>query len=160
MTNAQPVPPPPNPYPAYTPPPPTGRFSWALGFLAYIPIPYLSLVVAGIVMWATYPSRSRHPSALVRDNARHAANWGITILIIFLLCIAYVIATSVSAENRAAGFLPIGWGVIAFFALGIVHLIVTIAGTVIGATRVFRGPGIPFLREPKAEAAYQGLGVR
>jgi uncharacterized Tic20 family protein len=147
-------------YPAYTPPPPTGRFSWALGFLAYIPIPYLSLVIAAIVMWATYPSRSRHPSALVRDNARNAANWAITMLIIFVLCVTYIFVMMASPENRAGGFFPIGWGVIGFLGLGIAHLIVTIAGTVIGGTRVFRGPGIPFLRGPAPEASYQGLGVR
>lgn len=154
MTNAQPEPaplPPPNSYaanstPVYTPPPQTGRFSWALGFLAYIPIPYVSLTIAAIAMWATYPARSRHPSALVRDNARNAANWGMTVLLVIVLCIVYTIVMALSEENRTAGFFPIGGGIIAFLALSVVHLIVTIAGTVIGATRVFRGPGIPFLR--------------
>jgi len=159
MTNAQPTPPPPSAYPAYTPPPPTGRFSWALGFLAFIPIPYVSLVVAAIVMWATYPSRSTNPNPVVRDNARHAANWGITVLLVFVLCIVYTIVMAVPEANRT-GFFPIGGGVIGFLALSVVHLIVTIAGTVNGATRVFRGPGIPFLRAPAPEAPYQGLGVR
>lgn len=157
MTNAQPTPP---DYSTYTPPPATGRFSWALGFLAYIPIPYVSLLIAAIAMWATYPGRSRHPSALVRDNARNAANWAITVLLVFVLCIVYTIVMAIPEENRTGGFLPIGGGIIAFLALSVVHLIVTIAGTVIGATRVVRGPGIPFLREPAPEAPYQGLGAR
>ena len=40
----------------YLPVPPTGAASYALGFLAFIGIPFLSILVAGIVMAAVYPS--------------------------------------------------------------------------------------------------------
>jgi uncharacterized Tic20 family protein len=130
----------------YAPPPLSGRFSWALGFLAFIPIPYLGLAVAGIVMWATYPARSRNPNPLVRENARHAANWGITVLLAVALIFSCFVVLMTMEWARTAGFFPIGWTVLVFAALAIVHFVVTIAGTVAGATRVFRGLGIPFIR--------------
>lgn len=50
-------------------------------------------------------------------------------------------------ETKTAGFFPIGFAVIGYFVLAIAHVIVTIAGTVISGTRVFRNPlSIPFLR--------------
>ncbi|MFT4213924.1 MAG: DUF4870 domain-containing protein [Microbacterium sp.] len=146
-----PFPPPTAPsVPAYAPPP-TGCKSWALGFLACIPIPWLNTLVAGIVMAAVYPSTRRKGVPVATENARIAANWGLTYILGMVLCIVYMVATGVIAPQSVragAGFLPIGWGVIAYMVFWVVHLVVTIMGTVIAAHgRVFRNAlAIPFIR--------------
>lgn len=50
--------------------------SWALGFLAYIPFPLVSVLIAAIVMVCVYPSTRRKGVPLATQNARIAANWG------------------------------------------------------------------------------------
>lgn len=128
--------------------PPTGRKSWVLGFLAYIPVPFVGILVAAIVMAAVYPSTRRKGVALATENARNAANWGLTVLSVVVLLGLYVLTLAVGfPETRTAGFFPIGFAVIGYILLVIAHVIVTIAGTVISGTRVFRNPlSIPFLR--------------
>lgn len=127
---------------------PTGRKSWALGFLAYIPVPFIGILVAGIVMAAVYPSTKRKGIPLATENARIAANWGLTMFSVVVLLGLYVLTLAVGfPETKTAGFFPIGFAVIGYFVLAIAHVIVTIAGTVISGTRVFRNPlSIPFLR--------------
>ena len=80
-------------------------------------------------------------------NATNAANWALTILVVFGLCAVYFAVMVSIEEFRTAGFFPIGAVIIVFFVLAIAHLIVTVAGTIAAATRVFRAPiAIPFLR--------------
>ncbi|MBC9935257.1 MULTISPECIES: DUF4870 domain-containing protein [unclassified Leucobacter] len=132
----------------YVQQPPTGRKSWALGFLAYIPAPLVGIVIAGIVMAAVYPSTKRRGIPLATENARIAANWGLTVLSVVVLLGLYVLTLAVGfPETKSAGFFPIGFAVLGYVVLAIAHAVVTIAGTVISGTRVFRNPlAIPFLR--------------
>ncbi|PPH62067.1 hypothetical protein C5D25_08515, partial [Rathayibacter sp. AY1D7] len=67
--------------PQAVPAPPTGALSYALGFLAFIGIPFLSLIVGGIVMASVYPS-ARRKGGIAAENARNAANWGLTVILI------------------------------------------------------------------------------
>jgi len=135
--------------PAYVRPLPTGRMSWALGFLAYIPIPWVNTLVTGIVMAAVYPSTRRKGVPVATENARIAANWGLTCILVMLLCLVYTFGMLVfGSQEVKTGFLPIGWGAVAYMLLGLVHLIVTIMGTVVaGRGEVFRNLlAIPFIR--------------
>jgi uncharacterized Tic20 family protein len=135
---------------AYAPVPmtPTGRMSWMLGFLAYIPIPVLGMIVAAIAMVAANGSAKRTGQPVAIENGRRAANWGFTVLVVMALCALYVLVLVVAAPDvGSAGFFPIGLSLVVFLVLSVVHVVVTIAGTVIsGRGRVFRAPAIPFLR--------------
>lgn len=131
------------------PRPATSALSWALGFLAYIPIPFLNLVITGIVMAAVYPSVARKgPRSLAAANARSAANWGLTLITVMLVLVIAFIALMSALSGRSVGFFPIGSPVVVYLVLSIAHLVVTIVGTV-KATRgsAFRNPlAIPYLR--------------
>lgn len=136
-----------NPYApprAYQPPAPTGRVAWALGFLAYIPLPVAGLLLAAIVVLAVYPSQRRKGSVLAAENARGAANWALTVILVLVLCALWVLVLALSGANH--GFFPIGVAVIVYLLLGLAHAVVTIVGTVVSGRRVFRNPlGIPFI---------------
>lgn len=127
---------------------PTGRTSWMLGFLAYIPIPFLGLVIAAVAMLAANGSAKRTGQPVAMENGRRAANWGITVLLVMALCGLYVLFLAIAVPDaRSAGFFPIGLSVVVILLLAVAHVVVTIAGTVIaGRGRVFRAPAIPFLR--------------
>ena len=136
------------PIPEYAVVAPTGRLSWALGFLAYIPIPFVSLLIAAVAIMITSASRRRSPNPLVRGNATNAANWALTMFVVVGLSVVYFAITVSVPEFRSSGFFPIGAVVIVLLVLAVAHLVVTIAGTVVAATRVYRAPiAIPFLRD-------------
>lgn len=142
------VPPPAGPHaPAYMRPLPTGRMSWALGFLGCIPIALLSGLIAGIAMAAVYPATRKKGVPVATENARIAANWGLTLIAGMLICIAYMIVMMLTLESKE-GFFPFGWSVVGLLGLGLLHLIVTIMGTVVaGRGEVFRNLlAIPFIR--------------
>ncbi|MEO6533534.1 MAG: hypothetical protein ABIO06_08155 [Pseudolysinimonas sp.] len=128
-------------------PAPTGRTSWALGFLAWIPVPFLGMIVAAVAMVAVYPSVKRKQVPAAAENARRAANWGLTLLTVLVACGIYVLVLALAFPETHQGFFPIGLAVIVFAALSVVHAVVTIAGTVIAGKRVFRNRlAIPYLR--------------
>lgn len=139
--------PPAAPY-APVPTNPSGRTSWMLGFLAYIPIPVLGMVIAAIAMLAANGSAKRTGQPVAVENGRRAENWGITVLVVMALCGLYVLFLAIAVPDaRSAGFFPIGLSVVVILLLAVAHVVVTIAGTVIaGRGRVFRAPAIPFLR--------------
>lgn len=134
-------------YPAR--PVPTGTMSWALGFLAYIPFPVVSMLIAAIAMVCVYPSTRRKDVPLATQNARIAANWGLTIIAYYVVSALYMVGLSLLfPETLNAGFLPFGWPIVGYMLLCVLHLIVIIMGT-LAAKRgeVFRNAlGIPFLR--------------
>ncbi len=135
--------------PLYVARPATGALSWALGFLAYIPIPFLSIMVAGIVMAAVYPGTVRkQPQSLAAANARSAANWGLTLITVMLAIIIAFVVLMATLADRTVGFFPIGSPLLVYVALCVAHLVVTIVGTVTASRgSVFRNPiAIPYLR--------------
>jgi uncharacterized Tic20 family protein len=114
-----------------------------LGLLGLLGLPFVNLIVSGIVMTAVGLSQSR-AGGLARVNGRRAANWGLTILIILVPCIA-LWATAVTI--RAEGFFPWGISVIVWGLLGIANLVAAIVGLVqANGGRKVRFPAIPFLR--------------
>jgi uncharacterized Tic20 family protein len=141
----------PQPYPpaAYQQPlapPATGALPYGLGFLAYIPIPYLNLIIAGIVMASIYPSQ-KTKGDLAAENARNAANWGLSLILYMVLDILFFVILLVS-NGDSTGFFPVGIPVVIFLALGVAHLVVIIMGLVAANKRaVLRNRiAIPFMR--------------
>lgn len=141
---------PPAPYGAaggygYPVKPPAGALSWGLGFLAYIPIPYIGIVIAGIVMACVYRSQSRK-SPVAEGNARNAANWGLTIALLTVLCFLIALISSVGLGDSGAWIA--GLMVVIWIAGCITHLVLIIMGLV----RANRGAvltvpfAIPFIR--------------
>jgi hypothetical protein len=150
---SSPVPPPPayTP-PAYVPPPAKGILPFALGFLAFIGIPYLNLIIAGIVMAAVFPSQDRR-GGLAARNARAAANWGLTMALIMIV-LAAVFFTLVFTNTATQSFFPLGIVPIVWVLLCIANLVVVIRGLVVAsAGRVVSVPAIPFLRGREDEVA-------
>ncbi|WP_165065690.1 DUF4870 domain-containing protein [Marisediminicola senii] len=145
--------PPVNPHQATADAASTGALPYGLGFLAYIPIPFFNLVIAGIVMAAVYPGQ-RRKSPLAAENARNAANWGLTMIVVSLVMavlIALSIALFADSESGAAPALPIA----IYPILATAHLIVSIVGLVkCNRRQVFTNPiAIPFFRRAPQPAA-------
>jgi uncharacterized Tic20 family protein len=106
------------------------------------------MLIAAIAMICAYSSTRRKGVAVATENARYAANWGLTILVFFVASAAYMIGLFSLFPEAKNGFLPGGWPIVGFVLLCVLHLVVTIRGT-LAARRgdVFRNAlGIPFLR--------------
>ena len=135
---------------SYSPPPAapaTGALPYGLGFLAYIPLPYLSLIIAGIVMASVYPSQKRK-GGLAAENARQAANWGLSLIVYMVLDFTFFIILLVTRPEENTGFFPVGIPVLLVLATGLAHLIVSIMGLVAANKHtVLRNRiAIPFIR--------------
>lgn len=134
---------------------PTGQRSWALGFIAWVPIPMVSLIVTAIIMVAVRPSAMRTGQPVAMENARRAANWGLTVLASFAVMALFVLVIVLTWQGPREGFFPIGLPVIGFYLLAIAHAVMTIAGTVkAGRGQVLRIPlAIPFIRGDRSATA-------
>ncbi|WP_077222404.1 DUF4870 domain-containing protein [Rathayibacter sp. VKM Ac-2630] len=148
---------PPDPRPEHPslpqPAPPTGAMPYALGFLALTGIPFVSLIVAGVVMAAVLPS-ARQRGGVAAENGRRAANWGLTTVLVTVLCLVghFVLLFALTADAPSTSFYPIGIPITVFAVLAVAHLVVIVCGLV-SANRgnVFRNPlAIPFLRRRTA----------
>lgn len=134
---------PPHQYPAGQPGPqygypvaqpvrtPTGALSWALGFLIFLPIPFLSGIISGATMALTFGASARH-GGVARENARSAANWGLTYvtLSLALMIVHFIVVVAFAGTSVGRGFLPIGIPFIVYVALSILHVVLVIMGTV------------------------------
>ncbi|RLP84770.1 hypothetical protein D9V34_01885 [Mycetocola lacteus] len=129
----------------------TGRISWALGLLAFAPIPVLNIVAAVVGMFAAYSPDENRGNQVAADNARNAANWALTVVTVGVLAGAYLWIVSSSSPEAQDGFFPLGLGFLLLPVIYITHLVVSICGTVIaGKNRVFRNRlAIPYLRAPR-----------
>ncbi|GAB2560993.1 DUF4870 domain-containing protein [Leucobacter ruminantium] len=128
------------PYPGYRLP--SGRKFWALGFLYFIP--YLGWLVAPIVALTLNAGARRDPSPLVRENARWAANWSLTVLIAGVVAFITILGSAMAgaATDEAGGngdvWFPVA--MVGLLFLGIVwlaQLVICIIGTVQADRRVF-----------------------
>ena len=143
MVNEAPLPYQPPPAPPLPVRPPSGALAWGLGLLGLVFLPFANLLVSGIVMVAVGLSQSR-AGGLARVNGRRAANWGLTVLVILVPCMALWIT---ALTIRAQGFFPWGISVIVWIVLGIVNLVAAIIGMVqANGGREVRFPAIPFFR--------------
>ncbi|WP_146080682.1 DUF4870 domain-containing protein [Pseudoclavibacter sp. RFBB5] len=126
-----------------------GAAQWGVGLLALIPFPFVSAIVAGIVMTAV--GRSRAPATEAGErNRTNAANWGITYLISSVILIALHIAFLMTLDEYSSTFYPIGIPITIWFALSVTHVVLSIVGLV-KASRgvVFKPIALPFF-SPRA----------
>ena len=148
----------PQPVAPAPPAPPTGSLPYALGFLAIVGIPFLSVLTAGIVMVSVYPAMKKK-GALAAENARQAANWGWTLIIGTVLTLGghFVLLYFVSGTPVAKGFYPVGILITIFGALCVAHLVIIIMGLVKAHSRgvLNNRLAIPFIKRP-ASAPTQG----
>ena len=146
------------PVPSYAAvrPEPRGTIVWALGFLAYVPIPFVNVLVAGITQLVVGLRQRRH-GGLAAQNGVRAANWGLTQLcwpVLMALALALGVLTG---EPTGDGVLfhpameaVVVTVVILYFVLGLMQLIYAIVGTVQASRGARVGlPVIPFLRRPR-----------
>jgi uncharacterized Tic20 family protein len=122
-----------------------GTAAWALGFLAFVPVPVVAQIMTGLVMAGAYPTHKQR-GAVAHANARHAANWGLTfaVLTVVLVGLAIVFATILSigggAEPGQVPPLPL-IPLALWLGLCVVHLVVVVIGTVVASQgAVFRFP--------------------
>lgn len=87
---------------------PTGASSWAMGFLAFIPIPFLNVLITGIAMASMYPSVRKKGVPLATENARIAANWGLTLIASHVVLVVLLIALQSARTFRIAPRAPLG----------------------------------------------------
>ncbi|WP_193103160.1 DUF4870 domain-containing protein [Brachybacterium sp. FME24] len=146
------------PGPAPVVPEKRGTVAWALGFLAYIPVPFLGLLVAGIVQLIVGLAQRQH-GGLAAVNGVRAANWGLTQLCWpVLLAVSMTIAYLTGAPSPTGGmmFHPVMEVVVfsvlgLYLVIGVLQLIYAIVGTVkCSQGKQVRLPVIPFLRAPRS----------
>lgn len=129
--------------------PRTGAVAWAMGFLIFIPIPLLGAFIAGIVMPAVYGAASKG-SDIARANARSAANWGLTFLLASTILIVthFVLIFGVNAGEGVRGFYPLGIPITLYFLVCVLHVVLTIVGTIRAAQgKVMSVPfAIPYIK--------------
>jgi uncharacterized Tic20 family protein len=138
------------PAPGYPPAtPPRGLLPWVLGFLIFIPFPFVGGLASGIAM-AVSGGSSRRAGGVARENARSALNWGLTYLLVstLLLVLHVVVLFSLGRGSGTTGFFPIGIPITIYFVISIVHVVLVIMGTVrVSSGKAMRVPfAIPFLR--------------
>lgn len=128
---------------------PTGTLSWALGFLIFLVIPFVSGIISGAAMALSFGASAKH-GGIARENARSAANWGLTYVTVsvVLLIVHFILVAGLSGGAGARGFYPIGIAITLYFALSILHVVLVIVGTVKASSgKVMRVPfAIPYIR--------------
>lgn len=134
-------------------PPRSGTVAWAVGFLAYLPIPMVGLIVAGVTQLIVGLAQRTH-GGLAATNGVRAANWGLTQLCLPVLVILALVIGILTGESTGTGvrFTPVMNGVmvtvaVLFFVVALLEAIYAIVGTVQASRgREVRLPVIPFLR--------------
>lgn len=111
----------------------TGVSAWAMGLLVLLPIPMLGALAAGAAMVAAYGSLSRQ-GPLAKANAAAARRWGACFLVVstglLVTQIAIGLIRLAAHSNDASGFLPLSIPIVLYVLVCIVHLVVTIIGTI------------------------------
>lgn len=140
--------------PAMQTPVHTGAVPWGIGFIAYIPIPFLNLLISGVTQIVVGLAQKKYGD-IAAHNGTRAANWGVIQVLWFvgLIVIAAVgILSGISSGDKSVPFEPVynGLGLTwmgLYILLNIVHVILTVWG-LISASKglIARIPTIPFFR--------------
>ena len=129
-----------------TSPDSTATSSYRFGYLIFLPIPFVSTIVAGAAMIALYP-RYRRAGGIAGENGRRAANWGLTVLAAMLVVTPFVgTAAKVAGEQRSTWLV---WVLVsAYLFISATHIAVVTFGKAFAKQgRVFENPlAIPFIR--------------
>lgn len=133
--------------PHFAPATPRGAVSYGLGFLAYLPAPFFSMIIAGLVMAAVYPSQKRH-GGIAAENGRRAANWGLTIVGLMILIAGSFVWLSIAGQTESAFARAAGIPLACYLVLSVVHVVIILIGLVrANRSQVFDNPlAIRFLR--------------
>lgn len=136
--------------------PRNGTIAWALGFLAYLPIPFLGLIVAGLAQLFVGLGQRKH-GGLAAVNGVRAANWGLTQLCwppLMALTILLGVLTGTPGEGGVQFPAPVM--VLVFVMLGLFVLLCVLEAVyaIIGTIQASKGrqvrlPAIPFFRAPR-----------
>lgn len=132
-----------------------GTVAWALGFLAYFPVPFLNILVVGIVQLIV-GVRLRRRGGLAALNGTRAANWALMQLGYLVLLVLVILVAALTGEPTGDGVAFSGPAQVAvavvlglYVVVGICQLVFAIVGTVQAASgRAVRLPVVPFLRAP------------
>lgn len=125
---------------------PTGALAYGLGFLAFLAVPIVTVMIAGIVMVAVFPAQ-RKKGGLAAENGRRAANWGLTINALMILVLASLGSLwLIFGDSRE--FFPVGTPIIFYVVFAVTHVSVCILGVAKArAGEVFDNRlAIPFLK--------------
>lgn len=147
------------PGPSSLPGPParTGTAAWALGFLAYLPIPFGNLVIAGLVQLVAGLAQRKHGGVAAVNGVR-AANWGLTLLcwpVLMAVALPLGYLTGTPTPSGATEIAPVMEAVIfgligVYVLLCIAQMIYSIAGTLQSSRgKAVQLPVIPFLSAPR-----------
>jgi|SRR5699024_5904444 len=156
-TPAQPPVPQPRPVQPAPQAPRTGTIAWGLGFLAYVPIPMVNVVVAGVTQLVVGLRQRRH-GGLAAVNGVRAANWGLTQLCHpVLLAIALLLTVATGTPSPDGGYSVQPWaGTLVFVMIGLWFLLslVQLLYALIGLSTASKGdevrlPVIRFIRLPE-----------
>ena len=116
--------------------PATGTGAWTSGFVAYIPIPLLNSVIAGIVMMVIGLGQ-RKKGGVAAQNGANAANWGVLQIVIPVIFFATMTIGLLAGEKTETGVRMHGGMGAALVVIGILwflsciaHLVVIIVGIV------------------------------
>lgn len=134
-----------------------GTIAWALGFLAYIPVPFLGLIVAGIVQLVV-GLRQRRYGGLAAVNGVRAANWGLTQLcwpVLMALAMTLGFMTGSPSPSGGVYFTPVAETLLftvigLYFLVAVMEAVYAIVGTVMASKgKRVPLPAIPFVRAPR-----------
>ena len=133
--------------PHFAPATARGAVPYGLGFLAYLPAPFFSMIVAGLVMAAVYPSQKRH-GGIAAENGRRAANWGLTVIAAMILIAGSFVWLSIAGQTESRFARAAGIPLACYFVLSVMHVVVILIGFLrANRSRVFYNPlAINFLR--------------
>jgi hypothetical protein len=130
------------------PSPPTGALSWGLGLIVFAIFPFLSSIAAGLTMLIV-GAHTRTKGGLASINARNAANWGATYLVLTLILVPlhFVLLFALAGGPYAHSFFPLGIPITIWAAVTVFHIAVSILGLICSLVgHAFWIPAIPFLR--------------
>lgn len=124
----------------------TGAIAWGLGLLAIVCFPFVSSVVAGMVMFVVGRAQ-RTKGVLARENGLRAANWGLTYALSTVVLVGVpLFLGAVVLEPGAADEYGLDLPVTVFWVVTLWHVVLCVWGAVVAHRgRVFWGNGIHFL---------------
>ena len=137
-------------YPPQQPPAPrpaTGALPWFLGLLVLVCVPFVSSVVASLVMY--YVGRAQAGNGpLAAENGRRAANWGLTyfVLTIVLVVTQFALVFLVTGGEGSENLFPLGIPITIWGIVTVVHIVLSLWGGIAALNRViFWGRGVPVI---------------
>ena len=109
----------------------TGAVAWAMGFLVFLPLPFVSVIVTAIVTVAVGLAQRKH-GGIAAQNGSQAANWALSVALVDIVALGIGVTCGVISSTTGEDWLMWVFGVTLLLAigLGIAHFVVTIVGIV------------------------------